>query len=459
MAGISAPGLGSGLDINGIISKLMEVERQPLTVLARREAGEQAKLTAFGSLKGALSSLQTAARTLAAEGTFAGRTASGFDSAVLSASASASAAAGSYAINVTQLANFHALRSNTDYAATTDTFNHGTLSIAIGGGTAVNVTIGATNNTLAGIRTAINEANAGVTASIVNDGTTNRLVLASKTSGTAGAISVNVTDSASGGTHALTGLASASMVETQAADNAELSINGIAISRSSNTITDAVDGLTLSLKKEGTTTLTVAQNTGAVTAAVNAFVKAYNDAVGQIRSMTAYDAANKRASVLTGDSTARGIQSQLASLASAQVTGIAGGIARLSDLGIRVQADGTLATDSGKLAAALADRDIDVAGFFTRTTAGNEGIAVRFGTVLEGMVGSAGLITGRTDGINATIKDIQKRGESLNLRLEQIEKRYRSQFTALDTLISSMNQTSQFLSQQLANLPKISTER
>lgn len=459
MAGISAPGLGSGLDINGIISKLMAVERLPLTVLARKEAGQQARLTAFGSLKGALSSLQTAARTLATESTFTGRTATAADSSVLTASASSSAAAGSYAINVTRLAKFHALRSNTNYAATTDTFHTGTLSITIGGGAAVNVAIDGTNNTLAGIRTAINEANAGVTASIVNDGTTNRLVLTSKTSGADGAIAVGVTDSGSGGTHALTGLASAHMVVTQTADNANLTINGIAISRASNTISDALEGLTLSLKKEGATTLTVAQNTGAVTTAVNAFVKAYNDAVGQIKSMTAYDAANRRASVLTGDSTARGIQSQLAALASAQVSGIAGGIARLSDLGIRVQADGTLAADNGRLTTALADQDIDVAALFTRSTAGNEGIAVRFNTLLEGMVGSAGLIAGRTDGINASIQDIRQRGESLQLRLEQIEKRYRAQFTALDTLIASMNQTSQFLSQQLANLPKITTNR
>jgi len=459
MAGISASGLGSGLDINGIISKLMEVERRPLGALVRKEASQQAKLTAFGSLKGALSALQTAAAALKNASTFTGMSATLSDSTVLTASASASAAAGTYNIDVTRLANFHALRSNTDYTTTTDTFSQGTLSIAIGGGTAVNVTINASNNTLAGIRTAINEANAGVTASIVNDGSTNRLVLASKTSGTTGAISVSVTDSASGGTHALAGLASAGMVETQPAGNAALNINGITISRSSNTITNAVEGLTLSLKKGGATTLTVAQNTGAVTAAVNAFVKAYNDAISQIRSMTAYDAANGRASVLTGDSTARGIQSQLAALASAQVTGIAGGITRLSDLGIQIQANGTLATDSGKLAAALADKDIDVAAFFTRTAAGNEGIAVRFNTVLEGIVGSSGLIAGRTDGINATIKDIQKRGEFLNLRLEQIEKRYRAQFTALDTLISSMNQTSQFLSQQLANLPRITTDR
>lgn len=464
MASITSAGLGSGLDIEGIISKLMRVESQPLNSLAIKEAGYQAKISAFGALKGALSAVQTATKTLATGTTFTGKSAASSDSTVLTASATSTAAAGSYSISVTQLAKFHAVRSDTNFAATTDTFNTGTLSIAIGGGTAVDITIDSGNNTLAGIRDAINDADAGVTASIINDGTTNRLVLASKTSGSVGAITVAVTDSGSGGTHALTTLASASLVTTQTADDANLTINGIAITRSSNTITDAVDGLTLNLLKgtlasPGTATVTVAQNTGTVTAAVNAFVKAYNDAITQIKSSTAYDAANKRASVLTGDGTARSIQSRLGSLVQAEVTGVAGGIARLSDIGISVKADGTLVTDSSKLSAAIADPDKDVAALFSQTTSGNEGIAVRFNTLLDSFVGTSGLIASRTDGITASIKDLGKRAEALQTRLLSIEKRYRAQFTALDSLIASMNQTSQYLTQQLANLPSSSSNR
>jgi flagellar hook-associated protein 2 len=470
MASISSPGLGSGLDINGIIAKLMQVEAQPLTALQTKEASYQAKLSAFGSLKGALSTLQTAAKTLSTASTFTGKSAAVSDGTVLTASASSTAAAGTYSISVTQLAKFHAVRSNTNYAAVTDSFTTGSLAITIGSGTAVNITIDGTNNTLAGIRDAINNANAGVTASIVNadldppPGTTNRLVLTSKTSGTAGAISVAVTDSGSGGTQALAGLASASLVTTQTADDAKLTINGLAITRSANTITDAIDGLTLNLTKgsqaaPGTTTINVTNNTGAVTAAVNAFVKAYNDALGGIKQLTAFDAANKKSSVLTGDSTARSIQSQLSSLVSASVTGIAGGVSRLSDIGITIQKDGTLAADSSKLSAAIASPDKDVASLFSQTTTGNEGIAMRFNTLLEGIVGSSGLISSRTDGINASIKDLQKRADALNQRLEQVEKRYRAQFSALDSLISSMNQTSSYLSQQLANLPGASSNK
>jgi len=461
---ISASGLGSGLDVNSIISQLMALEQQPLKVLATKEAGFQAKISSFGMIKSTLANLQTAAKTLTTVGTFTGMSASVSDTSVLTATAGSTAAAGSYNLSVTQLAKFHAVRSDTDYAATTDTFTTGTLSIKIGDGAAKDITIDSSNNTLAGIRQAINDADAGVTAIIINDGSTNRLVLTSKTSGSAGAISVTVADDASGGTHALSGIASANLVQTQAADNARLTINGIDITRSSNTITDAIEGVTLSLTKgtdlaPGTTTLTIAKNTGATAAAIGAFVKAYNDAVGQLKSASAYDAANKKASVLTGDSTVRSIQSQLGSLVQSSLTGIAGGIARLSDIGITVQTNGTLAVDNTKLNAALADRDKDVGALFTQTTTGNTGIAVRFNAALEAMVGTGGLISSRTDGINASIKDLGKRAEALNLRLASIEKRYRAQFTALDSLISGMNKTSQFLTQQLANLPGSTSSR
>jgi flagellar hook-associated protein 2 len=173
--------------------------------------------------------------------------------------------------------------------------------------------------------------------------------------------------------------------------------------------------------------------------------------------MMAYDPTTKKSSVLTGDSTARNIQSQLSSLIQSSVTGVTGGITRMSDIGITVQKGGTLAVNSSKLTAALTDPDKDVASLFTQTTTGNKGIAVRFNDLLESLVGTDGLIPSRTEGINTSIKNVQKRAESLNRRLTSIESRYRAQFTALDTLISSMQQTSSFLTQQLANMSTTSS--
>jgi flagellar hook-associated protein 2 len=179
--------------------------------------------------------------------------------------------------------------------------------------------------------------------------------------------------------------------------------------------------------------------------------------VRQLQTVSAYNAATKVASVLTGDSTARGVGSQLRTLAQSTVSGVGGGVTTLSSIGIALQKDGTLLVDSTKLAAALADPAKDVATLFTSTTAGNQGIAVRFNEAMEGIIGSTGLLASRTEGIAASIKDIGKRRDALALRLTKIESRYRAQFTALDGLIAGMNKTSQYLSQQLANLPGTSS--
>jgi flagellar hook-associated protein 2 len=456
MAGLSSPGIGSGLDIKSIVNQLMAVEQQPLTALATKEASFQAKISAYGSLKGALSTLQTAVKTLTRADAFTGRSAGVSDATVLSATAADSAADGTYSISVDRLAKFHTVRSNGNYAATTETFNTGTLSLSVGG-SAVDIEIDETNNTLAGIRQAINDSDAGVTAAIIDDGSYQRLVLTSTKLGSDGSIGVTVTDSGSGGDNALAGLDSASLVEVQAADDAQVTINNLTITRSSNTISDVIEGLTLNLSKTGTTSVTVAQNTGKATAAVDAFVKAYNDVVKQIKAATAYDVANKKASTLTGDSTARSIQSQLSSLVQSSVGGIAGGLARLSDVGISVQKDGTLAFTTSKLTNALGDPTKDVGSLFTQTTASNTGIAVRFDDWLNNVVGSKGSIASRLNGIDASIKEIGRQRETLAVRLQAVEKRYRAQFTALDSLVASMNQTSQYLSQQLANLPGASS--
>lgn len=456
MAGISASGLGSGLDINSIVSQLMAVEQQPLTVLATKEASYQAKLSAFGSLKGALSSLQTAAQSLKNASTFTAKSASTADSTVATASAGTTATAGTYDIAITTLAKAKSVNTTDTSFTATDTFEAGSIAFTIGT-TTKTVTLEA-GKTVAQIATAINDAKIGISASVVDN---TKLVLTSGTTGTTGSFTYVATTTNDGNptSKALTLLNANAPLQT--AVDAAFSVNGIAMTRSSNSVTDAVSGVTLNLLKEAgaTTRLTVTNNTGTISSAVNAFVKAYNDAVNGIKQMTAYDATNQQSSVLTGDSTARSIQSKLGSLVSSSVSGIAGGISRLTDIGVTVQKDGTLAVDSSKLSAAVANPDIDVKSFFTQTTSGNEGIAVRFNSLLEGIVGSSGLIASRTEGINASIKDLEKRAEALNLRLESIEKRYRTQFTALDTLVSSMNQTSEYLSQQLANLPSASSRK
>lgn len=656
---LSSPGIGSNLDVSSIVSQLMALESRPLTALAKREAQYQAQLSAYGSLKGALSSFQTALQALATPARFTANKASVADSTILSAGASSSAAAGSYSIAVTTLAQAQKLKSSA-FPAASDTLGSGRITIDFGtyaGDTftlnpdkaAKEITIAPGQNSLAGIRDAINAANAGVSAGIVNDGTGYRLVISSADSGAVNALRITVDDDDGTDTDA-SGLSQLvfdgrssgvkNLTETVAAQNAALAIDGIAISKASNTITDAIEGVTLSLLKENSSsTLTVARDSSGVQSAVASFVKAHNDAAKALKDLSAYNASTRQGAVLQGDSAVRSMQSQLRGLLNSALSHAGGGLTTLSDIGVSFQKDGTLALDSGKLQKAIDDKTKDISTLFaavgkptdslisfvsstTGTKAGTyavnvtqtatqaaalgdlvlgatttitagandtlgvsiDGTAVSvtlaagdytpaqmaaeiqskingagalssagsavivslsagklamassrygaaskvesisgnaaagtFGTadytngtgrgvagtiggvaatgsgqslsgagdadglkltvtggatgdrgtvkfaqgyayqldkLIENFLDSGGTIAGRTDGINRSVKDIAKRREALQLRLEMIEKRYRAQFTALDTMISSMTKTSNFLQQQLANLPK-----
>ncbi|HWU84858.1 MAG TPA: flagellar filament capping protein FliD [Rhodocyclaceae bacterium] len=443
----------TNLDVNSIVSQLMVLERQPLTQLDVKEASYQAKISAYGTIKGALSSLQSAVKTLTLPGTFQSLTVASSNTAIASGSADTSADTGGYSLTVDKLAKYNTLRSDGAYTASTNTLNTGTLSIKVGTGSTVNITIDSTNNTLAGIRSAINNSGAGVTASIVNDGTNQRLLISSNTSGSAGAVTVTATDSGSGGTFALSDLDSSKLVETQAADDAEFSVNGLSITRSSNTVSDVIPGLTLTLSQTGSTAISVSKNNANVVSAVQAFVTAYNSVVTQNQSLSAYDATNQSAAILTGDSTVRSIQDRLANLMGTKVDGIAGGLAYFSSVGIELADDGTLILKSDVLTSALNNPDNDIKNLFTQTTAGNQGLAVQLNNWLSDATGSDGIIANRISGISSSIQSLEDQRSALASRLTLIQARYQSQYSALDALISSMNSTSTFLEQQLAALP------
>ncbi len=477
---LSSPGIGSGLDVSGIISKLMEVEQRPLTQLNTKEAKQQAQLSAFGSLKSALSSFQDSVKALAKPSLFNGFKATLADTTLATVSTSSSAVAGTHQIEVQSLAQAQKIKSET--FATTDTvIGSGSLTIEFGTYSegiftanaekiAKTITIDPAKSTLADIRNTINEANAGVTASIVNDGSGNRLVISSKDSGLANALKISVNDTDgnhtdNAGLSKLAFDASAdgvgNMTETVAAQNAVMVVDGIKVEKSSNTISDALEGVTFNLLKanpDTSTTLTIEKDKSSTEAAVKALVTTYNELEKTIGNLSRYDAANKQAAVLTGDSTVRMIQSRVRALLNGSQSA-AGGISSLSELGISFQKDGTLALDNSKLSAVLDDPDKNIAAFFT-TQAGDgvtsvEGFASRLSELIDGMTRSDGLINSRMDGINSMIKGIGKQRDALGHRLEEVEKRLRAQFTALDTMIASMTQTSNYLQQQLANLPKI----
>lgn len=645
---ISSPGIGSNLDVNGIVSKLMQVESQPLVLLGKQEAAYQGKLSAWGGLKSALATYQSLVSPLIDQSKFQGLTATSGDASVLTASATSAASAGSYTIVAGPLAQAHSLMatgrvsSTTSLAngATTLSFQFGTAGSPSSFGAAKTVTIAA-NSSLQNIADAVNTANIGVNASIVNDGsaTPYRLVLNSTSTGAANSMSVTTADPTLQGilSYDQVGVGGLqNMTQTAAAQNATATINGVAVSSASNTLTAAIPGVTLNLGKAGTTTLNVARDTQSVKSAIEAFVKGYNDLTKTLKDYTGYNADTKVSGPLAGDATARMIQARLRGTLSAALTGLGGNLTSLAQIGISFQKDGTVALDSTKLQSAITNNFSDMAGLFAATgkttdslvrytsstantqpgsypvavtalaTQGNAvgsvalgatttitagvddqltlsvdgvsatvtlaagsytqsamatqlqtaingasafsgaGISVsvtqaagvltltssRYGSAskvesisgtaqaallgaptstagvdvagsingltaagsgqyLSGAAGSteglkiqvtggatgdrgtinfsqgyaynlnktlgnfldsAGAISSRTDGINRSIKDIGNRRDLLNRTLAETERRYRQQFTALDVLVGQMNQTSNYLTQQLANL-------
>lgn len=476
--GLTLTGLGSGLDISSLVTQLMTAERQPLTALATREASFQAKLSAFGQLKGSLSALQTAAKGLNDATKFSATTPSVSADSGFSATSTSAAAVGNHAIEVFDLAKTQRVSSNaiTEFAPADGSVTPRTLEIQFGKVTAgvfvgeeeldeneVSVpkinTLEFTGSTLEELRDAINSGDMGVSASIIFNGSAKQLVLNGKDGGAEKAFSI-------GGDVGLSydpanPAGSSSTTQIQTAQNARFNVDGITIERATNTISDVLDGVTLTLTKGGINgegvsgSLTISQDTSTARAAIDAFVKAYNDVNNTIKGLTNYDAENKKASTLTGDATARGAQTQIRNLMGAALSGL-GSTSRLSELGITMQREGGLAIDSTKLDAALRDPTRDVAAFFT----GNgsvKGFAETISAGLAGYVDSDGLINGRTDGISASIKSIGTQRTALNLRMESIEARYRAQFTALDVAMASMSQTSDYLAQQLASLPTMNS--
>lgn len=650
---ISSPGVGSNLDVNGIVTKLMAVESQPLTQLTQKEADYQAKLSAYGNLKSALSSFQGYLSALNNPSKFTALSASVADSAVMTASASTIATPGSHSVEVTQLSQAQSMRTNFAAASVTDVVGTGTLTFYFGTDNAgvftpnpdkgaQTVTIDPQNNTLAGVRDAINSANIGVSASIINDGTTNRLVLTSA-SGAANSLKIAVADGDGNNTD-MSGLSQLAydpagvknMVETLAAKNSTVVVDGITISSATNQVSTAIQGVTLNLVKTNVgspTTVSVSRDTSSVTTAVEGFVKSYNELSKTIKDLTAYDPKTKVAGTLLGDSAVRSVQSQIRGVLNTAVRDLNGENATLSSIGISFQKDGTLKLDSGKLSTALNSDATRVAGLFaavgkpedsliqyvsstsstqpgsyaidnvvpatqgkvagasaagltittgvndtldmtvdgvtasvtlaagtynastllaevqskingasafsnasigvtlsdaggiftitsnrygsasTVTVGGNgadsllgagrtatagadvsgtiggqagtgsgqfltganglkiqitggaagsrgninftQGYAYNLNTLLDGILSSTGTIDSRTNGINSSIKSLTTKRETLQRRLTEIEARYRAQFTRLDTTISQMTTTSNYLAQQLANLPKI----
>lgn len=398
----------TNIDVNSIVSQLMAVERQPINKLNTREASYQARLSAYGSVKGALSNFQTAVQGLNSADRFQSVKATPSDSSIFTASANSTATVGSYSLEVDSLAQSQKLvvsgqSSSTASigtgAETTVTFDFGTISggsfdtgtgkytdasFASNGNGAKSITIDSSNNSLQGIRDAINAAEIGVTATLINDGygTPYCLALSSDNNGVSNSLKISVSGDAALATllaHDPANNSAQNLAETVTAQNANFKINGVAVSKTSNSVSDVVQGVTFTLKKITTSaaTLTVARDTAAISSSISEFVKAYNDLSTTLKNVSAYNPVSQQGAILQGDSTVRSLQSQLRSMLSTSVVGASGGLTTLYDVGVSFQKDGTLSLDQTRLDSTIASNFSDIAGLFAATGKATDSL-VRF---------------------------------------------------------------------------------
>lgn len=441
--GINGAGMVSGLDVNGLVSSLMSVERQPLQNLQSKQASFSAKVSAFGTLKNAVSTFQTAVKNLSGDALRALTTTSSKTDVIgVSATKGGGATAGSYSIEVSKLAQGDKLVS-AGIATGTKFSASSTMEITIGGKKTV---IPPGERSLSSLSNAINNANAGVTATILNDGTQDRLVITGGQTGSANAVTIKAT-----GDLAAFDTTSGTLTRSQTAQNAEMTIDGIAVSKPSNTVTDAIKGVTLNLAQTNVGSpvkVSLDKDTAAVTKSVNAFVDAYNALATAVNKQTAYNAATKSGATLNGDAGARSILTNIRAELGKAVSD-AGGLTSLSDIGIAFQRDGTLKLEKpAKLESTIATNFEGLSNLFNSAS----GVGTRLTKVTEEMLGSKGLFKSRTDGLNASIKSLDKSEERMELQLAQTEKRYRAQFTSLDSMMASMQSMSSYMTQQLAAL-------
>jgi flagellar hook-associated protein 2 len=454
MGTIISSGVGSGLDVAGLVSKLVQAEGAPKAAqLDQAEAKVQAKLSALGSLRSALASFRDTLTVLKDASKFQGRQATLSTPDFLTASASATAVPGSYSIVVDRLASAHKLQSG-DYLAADSVVGTGTLQIATGG-EVFQLEIDAESNTLAGVAAAINASAASqkVQATVITGSGAARLTITARNTGEDNALVITQ----SGGDGGLAALefphSGTGLNEIAEALDARAFIDGLLVTSDTNTITGAIAGvdLTLVVASEGEATeVAIGYDRTAARETVESFVKSYNALVDSLKKLTSYNAETRQGGPLFGDGGVRNLVDQLRRELSSSVAQADGAYDTLAKIGITVQLDGKLAVDSADLDAAFT-ADFDAIGelFGSEDT----GLAVKLDARLEPYLASQGVFDSRTASLKSSIEAIADRREALNQRLVALQTRYTKQFNALDSLLAQLQGTSNFLAQQLGNLP------
>lgn len=478
---ISSAGLGSGLDINSIVSQLVAVEQQPIKLLQAKVSTLQTKMSVFGQVKSELSALQDAASALMSSSTWSGMGFTSGNTAALSGTATSTAVAGSHTVTVNNLVTGQTLKTA---AVTTGTAmgTSGTLTFYKGyyntdspikfvtSGAADTVTVSSTD-TLSDVVASINAKSStlGVTASIVSSGGKDQLVIRGNTAGASAAFQVDASagleqlrympsDAVTSGGAAVASAATSAqdMTYGQLAADASVTIDGITVTSATNTVSDALTGVTLNLLAPTTTSTQITINTDKATmkAKIQAFQDAYNTLYADLKTQTAYNATTKTGGPLLGDNTASSLQSMLRTLVGA--AGPASStLGRLSDLGLEIQKDGSIKTNTTKLDTAL-QNPTNVKNFFAAvagTSSGN-GIAKRVYDFAFGALGVGGNVSGHSTAFQKSIDQNNATISKFNDHIVAYRKQLLAQYTALDTRMAKLNGLSSYVSQQITTWNK-----
>jgi len=453
MATITSLGVGSGLDLNGLLTQLQSAERQKLTPLTQQQSAQQTKISAYGRLQSAMGRLQDSVTALNDPSTFRKQTSTVTGEGV-SATAGETANAGRYDINVTQLAKGGSVASNSvaiDQVLTTATtsltidfgatYTNGTFDASAAPLSSYSLDIAA-DSTLEDVRDQINaDADAGVTASIVNDGTGYRLALSSKETGKEASVV------------GFSGLAQLTMDDAtlRPGQDAELEVNGIAITGTTNRIEEAIQGVTLDISavSGNPVSLVIERDEASLKEMINEFVSTYNEMRSTIDRMTAFNGEGATSGELLGDRTARTVEDRLRRDITDSLGN--GDLNRLAQIGIDIDERGRLQVDETKLDETVATNPEGLMAFFAGDTE-EAGFAGRLNATLESITADDGIIQVSVNSAESRIDNLDKRIARTELSIERNIERYRSQFAQLDGMVAQMNSTSAYLSQQFSML-------
>ena len=453
MATITSLGVGSGLDLNGLLTQLQASERQKLTPLTQQQNTQQTKISAYGRLQSAMDRLQESITALNDTSTFRQQTSTVTGEGV-SANAGETANAGRYDINVTQLAKGGSVASNSvamdqvlTTAATTltidfgATYTNGSFDAGAAPLSSYSLDIAA-DSTLEDVRDQINaDAESGVTASIVNDGTGYRLALSSKETGKEASVV------------GFSGLDQLTMdsATLRPGQDAELEVNGIAITGKTNRIEGAIQGVTLDISavSESPVSLVIERDEASLKETIEEFVSTYNEVRSTIDRMTAFNGEGETAGELLGDRTVRTIENRIRRDITDSLGN--GDLNRLAQIGIDIDERGRLQIDETTLDEAIATNVEGLTSFFAGETE-EGGFAGRLNTTLESITADDGIIQVSVDSAERRIENLDERIARTELSIERNIERYRSQFAQLDGMIAQMNSTGAYLAQQFSML-------